>query len=118
MSEWNNEWWRNTSTHMWRTYFALVKNGFSWNALTPPNKRIYAICNHLFVKRFSPDEQDILRMFFTTRYGSDYREAVNIYSAERNIPVNRIWIVVKRANRIVMEECGFLDRKETSDAKT
>ena len=43
----NIEWWRGTATHMWRTYFALERDGFNWDKLTLPDQRIYAVCHHV-----------------------------------------------------------------------
>lgn len=108
------EWWRGTANHMWRTYFALKRNGFNWDKLSLPDQRIYAVCNHLYEKRFVKSDQAILEMYFTTRWGDD-QYAVEDYSLKNNIPVRVIWMVVKRANRIVMEQCGFLEAKEGED---
>ena len=105
------EWWRGVSTHMWRTYFAMQRDGYDWDNLSHPNRKIYAVCNHVFLKRFVKTDQDILRFYFTSRWGDDIY-AVEDYSAKHNIPVKVIWMVIRRANRIVMEECGFLERKE------
>lgn len=112
----NVEWWRGTANHMWRTYFALERDGFIWENLTLPNQRIYAICHHIFLTRFVKTDQDILQMYYTTRWGDD-QYAVKDYSRKNNIPVKVIWMVIRRANRTIMEECGFLDKKESdSDA--
>ena len=96
---------------MWRTYFALERDGFKWETLSEPNRKVYAICHHLFTKKFVKTDQDILRYYFTSRWGDDIY-AVEDYSLKNNIPVKVIWMVIRRANRMVMEECGFLERKE------
>ena len=106
----NIVWWRSTANHMWRTYFALERNGFDWENLSMSNRRIYALCHHVFLKRFVSSDQDVLRFYFTSRWGDDIY-AVEDYSAKHNIPVNVIWMVIHRANRIIMEEIGLLDRK-------
>ena len=94
---------------MWRTYFALRKLD------TPPtgetDARIYGICDGIFHTRFVKADQDILTMYFTSRWGDDLY-AVEDYSLKHNIPVKVIWMVIKKANRSVMEECGLLERKE------
>jgi len=108
------EWWRGTANHMWRTYFALKRSGFNWDKLSRPDQRIYAVCHHLYEKRFVKSDQAILEMYFTTRWGDD-QYAVEDYSLKHNVPVRVIWMVVKRANRIVMEQCGFLETKEGED---
>ena len=105
------DWWSGTATHMWRTYFALVRDGFEWEKLSLPDQRIYAICHHVFTTRFVKTDQDILQHYFTSRWGDDLY-AVEDYSAKHNIPPKVIWIVVRRAKRTIMEECGFLERKE------
>lgn len=110
----NIDWWRGTATHMWRTYFAMERDGFSWEKLSLPNQRIYAICSHLYLSRFTSIDQNILKMYFTSRWGDD-QYAVEDYSLKQNIPTRVIWMVVKRANRMVMEEVGFLERKENPD---
>ena len=110
----NIEWWRSTAQHMWRTYFALQRDGFDWEKLTLPNQKIYAICHHVFTNRFVKADQDILRMYFTSRWGDDLY-AVEDYSLKTNIPVKVIWIVIRRANRTIMEEIGLLDRKDDGE---
>ena len=99
---------------MWRTYFALERDGFEWDKLSFPNQRIYAICHHIYLTNFVKSDQDILKMYFTSRWGDDLY-AVEDYSLKHNIPVKVIWIVIRRANRTVMEETGFLERKEENE---
>ena len=113
----NIEWWRGTSNHMWRTYFALMRDGFDWNNLPEPDRKFYAICNHVFLKDFVKSDQEILKMYFTTRWGDD-QYAVEDYSLKHNIPTKVIWMVIRRANRRVMEECGFLMRKENDSSES
>ena len=107
----NIEWWRGTATHMWRTYFSLQLGGFTWEKLSLPEQRIYAICHHLYLSNFVKTDQDILKYYFTSRWGDDLY-AVEDYSLKNNIPVKVIWMVIRRANRAVMEEAGFLEKKE------
>ena len=66
--------------------------------------------NAVRVHRFVATDQGILRMYFTSRWGDD-RYAVEDYSSRTGIPTSVIWMVVKRANRIVMEETGFLEKR-------
>ena len=110
------EWWRSTATHMWRTYFAMERDGFDWNKLSLPNQRIYAVCHHVYLSKFVKTDQDILRYYFTSKWGDDIY-AVEDYSAKNNIPVKVIWMVIRRANRTVMEEVGFLEKKEDENAE-
>lgn len=108
----NIEWWRGTAQHMWRTFFALKRDpDFEWETISSVNKRIYAICHHLYMSRFVSSDQDILQMYFTSKWGDDLY-AVEDYSLKHNIPVKVIWMVVRRANRLVMEEIGLLERKD------
>lgn len=106
----SSEWWRGTATHMWRTYFKFEQDTLDWEHLSEPDRRIYAVCNHIFLHRFVATDQGILRMYFTSRWGDD-RYAVEDYSSRTGIPTSVIWMVVKRANRIVMEETGFLEKR-------
>lgn len=107
----NIEWWRGTANHMWRTYFALERDGFTWENLSRPDQRIYAVCHHIFLKQFVKSDQDILKAYFTSRWGDDLY-AVEDYSLRNNIPTKVIWMVIRRANRAVMEEAGFLERRD------
>lgn len=106
----SSEWWRGTANHMWRTFFKFEQEGFDWDKLSEPNRRIYAVCNHIYLKRFVTTDQDIMRMYYTSRWGDD-RYAVEDYSARTGIPTTVIWMVIRRANRIVMEETGFLEKR-------
>ena len=111
----NIEWWRGTATHMWRVYFAMERDGFEWESLSYPTQRIYAVCNHVVRTRFVKTDQDILQYYFTSRWGDDLY-AVEDYSLKHNIPTKVIWMVIRRANRTIMEECGFLEKRgESSD---
>lgn len=107
----NIEWWRGTANHMWRTYFALERDGFTWEKLSRPDQRIYAVCHHIYLKSFVKADQDILKAYFTSRWGDDLY-AVEDYSLKNNVPTKVIWMVIRRANRTVMEEAGFLEKKE------
>ena len=107
----NIEWWRGTAQHMWRTFFALERDGFDWESLSDVNKKTYAICQHIFLSNFVRSDQDLLRMYFTSRWGDDLY-AVEDYSLKHNVPTKVIWIVIRRANRAVMEEIGLLERKD------
>ena len=107
------EWWRTTAQHMWRTYFALKRQLETEDnpPMSDPDRKIYDICNRIFTEQFVKSDQDILRMYFTSRWGDDLY-AVEDYSLKQNIPTRVIWIVIRRANRKVMEETGLLERKE------
>ena len=106
----NVEWWSGTAKHMWRTFFALERDGCDWENLSDANKKTYAICQHIYLSKFVKSDQDILKMYFTSRWGDDLY-AVEEYSKQKNISENSIWIVISRANRAVMEEVGLLEKK-------
>lgn len=102
---------------MWRTYFAMKRDGFVWEKLSMPNQRIYAICDHVYQSRFVKTDQEILQYYFTSRWGDDIY-AVEDYSLKHSIPVKVIWMVIRRANKTIMEEVGLLERKEEPDGDT
>ena len=104
------EWWKGTAQHMWRTFFALERDGFVWDSLPDVQKKNYAVCQHVFTKYFVKADQDILRMYFSSRWGDDLY-AVEDYSLKKNIPTHVIWIVIRKANRAVMEELGLLEKR-------
>lgn len=115
------EWWRGSARHMWRTYFALMDKLdqsqhppaiiFDMKNMSPADRKIYQICGHIYNDRFVKADQDILRMYFTSRWGDDLY-TVEEYSARHNIPDKVIWIVINKACRMAMEETGILDRKD------
>ena len=107
----SKEWWRDTANHIWRTYFALVRDGFEWDKLSDPEKRFYALSHHVFRTEFVKSDQDILRMYFTTRWGDDQFE-VEEYAKKTGTPEKVIWMVIRRANRTIMEACGLLEKKD------
>ena len=110
------DWWKPTAQHMWRTYFALERDGFDWDTLPQSDKKIYAICNHIFRTKFVKTDQDILRTYFTSRWGDDLY-TVEDYSLRNNIPTKVIWMVIRRANRNVMETLGLIERKEVQESE-
>lgn len=105
------EWWRSTATHMWRTYFALIRDGVNPDDMSDANRKIWNVCDEIFRTKFITTDQDILRAYFTSRWGDDIY-AVEDYSLRHDIPVKVIWMVIRRANRTAMEVTGLLDRKE------
>jgi len=107
----NIEWWRTAANHMWRTYFAILRGGYVLENLSDPNKKIYSVCHSIFQTNFIKTDQEILQMYYTTKWGED-KSAVEDYSVKNNIPEKIIWMVIRRANRTVMEKIGLLERKE------
>lgn len=117
------EWWRSVATHMWRTYFSLEKEnleqdktGERWARVSSPDKKFYAICQDVLHNKFEEKDRNILRMYFTTPWGTD-QHAVEDYSLRNNIPTTVIWIVIRRANRLVMESVGFLEKRQDGEKK-
>lgn len=72
------------------------------------------MCNQIYSTRFIRTDQDILKMYFTSRWGDDLY-AVDEYATKHNIPQKVIWMVIRRANRAVMEETGLLEKKGEND---
>lgn len=107
------EWWRMTAIHMWRTYFAMEQTGHT-QPDSPSDQLIYKICDKIFTENFVKTDQDIIRMYFTSRWGDDIY-AVEDYHLKHGVPVKVIWIVIKRACRLAMEEIGLMDRREEND---
>lgn len=107
----NVEWWRNTATHMWRTYFALLRDECTMEEMSETNRKIFTVCDRIYRDRFIKSDQDILQAYFTCRWGDDIY-AVEDYSAKHDIPVKVIWMVIRRANRTAMEETGLLERRD------
>ena len=102
---------------MWRTYFTIIRQqraGDDPHGIYGANMTTFSICDKVLKESFVRPDQDILEMYFTSRWGDDLY-AVEDYSLKNNIPTKVIWMVVRRANRTVMEECGFLERKEDGD---
>lgn len=108
------DWWRGIATHMWRTYFTLLLDNADINNLSSPDRKFYTTCHNIFSSKFSPHDQDILRMYFTSPWGDD-RTYVSNYAATHNINPKIIWMIIKRANRTAIEELGLLDRKESNN---
>lgn len=111
MTTGNVEWWRTTATHLWRTYFALIRDGTSYEDMTDTNRRIWDLCDRIYRERFVTADQDILKTYFTSRWGDDIY-VVEDYSLRHNIPIKVVWMIIRRANRTVTEELGILERKE------
>lgn len=110
----NVEWWRGTANKMWRTYFTLKRqqeDGRDMSTISSAERKIFDICDRVLTEKFVHLDQDILRTYFTSRWGDDLY-TVEDYSLKHNVPVNVIWIVIRRAMRTAMEETGLLDRKE------
>lgn len=106
-----SEWWSKASSHMWRKFFKLEQEGFVWDELSESTRNIYTSCQKIYATRFSPQDQEIIRHYYSARWGDDVY-AVEEYSLKHNIPVNMIWMIIRRANRLIIEEFGLLDKKE------
>ena len=111
------EWWRNTANHMWRVYFDLVRQSENGTIRIPDDisasaQNIYNTCDRAFRNEFVQSDQEILRMYFTSRWGDDIY-AVEDYSLRNGIQTTYIWKVIRRANRIVIEDIGLLDKGGT-----
>lgn len=111
----NIEWWRSTATHMWRTYFAICRDGM--NNLSDPERKIFSVCDDVFNSSFIKTDQAILQMYYTSPWGND-KFAVESYSFHHNIPVDTIWMIIRRANRTVMENVGLLEKKTDMEERS
>ena len=101
-----NEWWKQTAQHMWRTYFRLMHKP---GTLSAAEQTTCTICDAAF--HSLPDtDRDIVRAFYSSRH-QDGQITVTSYSQTHDIPSDTIWIVITRANRILIEHTGLLDRK-------
>ena len=110
----NTEWFRSFSQHVWRKYFALVaKQNESIRPFITDQagRNILDTCGLILNTRFSQTDQDILHMYYTSKWGDDLY-AVEDYSLKHNIPTKTIWMVIRRANRLIAEETGFLSPKD------
>lgn len=101
-----NEWWKQTAQHMWRVYFRTQHKP---DTLTAAEQKTCTICDAAFLSLPEPD-RDIVRTFYSSRH-HDAQYTVDAYSQAHDIPSDTIWIVITRANRILIEHTGLLDRK-------
>lgn len=111
------EWWRSAATHMWRTYFSMItaqQDAITNNLPTPPvtdsQQRMFDTCDSIFRNRFTPADQNILKMYYTSPWGEDLN-LVYDYSRKHNIPASVIWIVIKKAGRYAMQDIGLLEKQ-------
>lgn len=110
----DNEWWKPTANHIWRTYFNILKlQGMDLSKplpLTTPELTAYNVCSKVSKHLPVPSDIDILRMFYTTPKGQELHN-VEDFSIRNNVPVHIIWKAIRHANRAVMVELGLLDGK-------
>lgn len=99
-------WYRQTAQHMWRTFFKLSASPDRTD-LTDAERNILSVCGKVFSERFPRSDQDIIRMYYTSRWGDDLY-AVEDYSQKHQISASAIWTVVHRANRLVIKEIGII----------
>lgn len=103
------EWWRGTAQHMWRAFFSIERNMPNWDTLSDVNKKTYAICQHVYLSNFTKEDRELLKSVYSLHWEKKY--PVDACAEEKNISVNAVWIVVKRANRLVMETIGLLEKR-------
>lgn len=85
------------------------------DSVSESTRNICRICERVLSNCFVPSDQEILRVYFTSRWGDDLY-TVEDYSARTGIPVSTIWMVVKRASRAVMEEMALIERRGDGSA--
>lgn len=93
--------------HMWRFYFS--RRDADPERMTEPNRRQWQACSAAMT-RFSREERDVMEMYFTSEWGKDL-VTVAEYSEKNMMDVNRIWEIIKSANRAACEERGLIDRR-------
>ena len=93
--------------HMWRFFFS--RRNADPQQMTEPNMRQWMACSTALA-RFSREERDVIEMYFTSEWGKDL-VAVEEYSEKNMMNVNRIWDIIKNANRAACEERGLVDRR-------
>lgn len=110
------DWYYGTATHMWRRYMNIRRHE-QVNGQKPDmsfaDRTKYDICEKA-LSRIAKEDRDIVVTCFSSN--RDYIPyMVENYSLKNNIPVKVVWTVIYKANRILMEELGLLDRKEEHD---
>lgn len=102
------DWYWDTAQHMWRTYFAIERD--KPDTLSTSANHIYVTCKQILESDFSERDVTILKAYFTARECLD-RYFVEDYSLKNNIPTTVIWMIVRRANRTVIETLGLIEKK-------
>ena len=86
------------------------QNGTEPEKLSYSRENICEICGHVFNTMFTRMDQEILEMYYSTRWGDD-RYNVEDYCQKHGVPDTVVWMVIRRAERLVIEDLGLLDRK-------
>lgn len=102
----NPFWWLHVATHLWRAYFSIIH---SPSDLSPANLRKYDICNAAYA-RLTLSDRSIVRAIYDSPC-RDVNQNIERYSTQSGIPSEFIYTVRNKANRIVMEELGIVDRE-------
>lgn len=115
-----NNWWKPTANHVWRTYFSILcaqdANPDKLIPMSHADRTAYNICDTVCRNLPVPSDIHILRMYYTTPRGQELHN-IEDFSLKNNVPIHIIWKAVRHANRAVMEELGLIDRKQnTQDA--
>lgn len=110
----NAMWWRSTTDHMWRVYFALLRTYSNipddLTSLSKAELNTYNICHSVCSALPVQSDIDILQMYYTTPKGMEIHN-IEQYSLAHNVPVYIIWKAIRHANRAVIEELGLLDKR-------
>lgn len=102
------EWWRDTAIHMWRTFFAMENSSPHERDIV--KRKLYVLCQYV-MSALSAQERDIVRTYFTSRWGDD-RNAVRTYARKHHMRQNAVWFVVRKAQRMIIEEIGLIEKRE------
>ena len=103
-----SDWWWDTAQHMWRTYFVIRHTQES--DLDRSEKYILSVCDYVFSHVPIPD-RPVLQDYFTPRRSLDTL-FVSQYAKDHGIHAGILWIIIRKANRAVIETIGLLDKKE------
>lgn len=93
--------------HMWRFFFS--RPDADPEQMTDSNRQQWEACKRALTL-FSKNERAVIEKYFSSGWGKDMT-VVEEYSKQTGIAVNRIWDIVKAANRAACEERGLIDRK-------
>lgn len=105
----NIDWWWDTAQHMWRTFFALEHEPD--DNMSSSAQYVCNICNTIIRTQFSDQDRIIMQEYYARRDCLD-RYFVEDYSLKHNINPTVIWMIVRRANRAVIEALGIIEPKK------
>ena len=106
------DWWKNAATHIWRSYFAMKRDGVKPN--TDTKRKTHFLCGRI-LQEFNNEDVEFLEGYFLTEWGQD-AVYLDRYSAETGMGKVYLWRLVEDANRRFFEECGLLEPQRKDGA--